>query len=43
MNERDSVEEGEIFTWPKKLEHWDASDVEPVVGEQASSASAPSR
>ena len=27
VSERDSVEEGDIFTWPKKLENWDASDV----------------
>ena len=27
VTERDSVEEGDIFTWPKKLEQWDASDV----------------
>jgi predicted RND superfamily exporter protein len=27
VNERDSVEEGDIFTWPDSLEDWDESDV----------------
>ncbi len=27
VTERDSVEEGEVFTWPDSLEDWDASDV----------------
>jgi predicted RND superfamily exporter protein len=27
VNERDSVEEGEFFSWPDSLEEWDGSDV----------------
>jgi len=27
VSERDSTEEGDIFTWPSKLEDWDESDV----------------
>jgi predicted RND superfamily exporter protein len=27
VNERDSVEEGEFFSWPENLEQWDADDV----------------
>ncbi|HXK26464.1 MAG TPA: MMPL family transporter [Myxococcota bacterium] len=27
VNERDSVEEGDIFTWPKELENWEQNDV----------------
>jgi len=27
VTERDSVEEGDVFTWPDSLEDWDASDV----------------
>lgn len=27
VNERDSIEEGEFFSWPKSLEDWDVGDV----------------
>jgi predicted RND superfamily exporter protein len=27
VSERDSVEEGDVFTWPDSLENWDESDV----------------
>jgi predicted RND superfamily exporter protein len=28
VTERDSVEEGDVFTWPESLEEWDQSDVD---------------